>query len=292
MKGKDYTKIYQSTSSFINLVVKGEKPGIEDVYELYRVADIIVDSLLKSDGLVSSLFVEHETGDFVAHMIDVAIVATKIGLGLGYDRANMRDLLVCALLHDIGMYWIPTEILLKKDRLSKSEFEKIKQHPRYGYEALKDIEELNPVIAKVVYQEQEREDGSGYPSGLKGKEIHEYAKIIGLADIFVAMLQPRPQRGRMLPFDIVKEIIKTDKKRFPEYLIRTMIDVLSIFPVGLYVKLNTGEVGRVIRTNKLAPLKPVIEIIQDSYGRELKEPKECNLMKETLLRIEDAFLNL
>jgi hypothetical protein len=70
-----------------------------------------------------------------------------------------------------------------------------------------------------------------------------------------------------------------------------MINELSIFPAGLYVKINTGEVGRVKRTNRLAPFKPVVEIFKDSHGRKLGEPKEYDLMKENLLKIEDAFFS-
>jgi HD-GYP domain-containing protein (c-di-GMP phosphodiesterase class II) len=159
-------------------------------------------------------------------------------------------------------------------------------------EILKGIPGLPPVVAEVAYQEQEREDGSGYPQGLRGISIHEYAKIIGLAVLFTAMLQPRPQRERRIPFEIIKEIIDHNKSQFPLYLIRILIDELSLFPMGLYVKLNTGEIGRVLRTNRLAPMRPVIEIVRDVNGRAPQERREYDLMKEHILRIEDALFEI
>jgi len=292
-KGEDYTAIYQPVSHFVEQVVSGKKPPTDDVYEIYRAAERIRDSFSKSDRLIASLFVEDEVySDIVPHMIDVAIVSAKIGIGLNLNTKNLRDLIVCALLHDIGMLFIPEEILFKKGELSNSEINSIKQHPQYGLDALKDIADLNPIVSTVVYQEQERIDGSGYPLGLTDEKIHEFAKIIGLSDTYAAMIKKRPYRDRKLPFEIVKEIIRTERNHFPEYLIRTMIDELSIFPTGLYVKLNSGEIGKVKSTNKLAPFRPVVEIIKDAFGRTSKDGKEYNLMKESLLYIEEAFFSL
>ena len=250
-------------------------------------AETIINSLRKNNDLVKMLFAKKQANDITSHLIDTAIVAAKIGFALGYGSGQMRELVICALVHDIGMLRVQKEVRLKKNRLSETEWTEIRKHPAYSYEMLKN-KGLPPIVPEAAYQEQEREDGSGYPRGLKGESIHEYAKIIGLSAIYTAMLQPRPQRERKIPFEIIKEIIEQNKEQFPRHLIRIVIEEFSVFPVGLYVKLNTGEIARVVRTNKLTPMKPTIEALIDSHGRRFQEPKKYDMTKEPILQIVDT----
>lgn len=282
-------RMWQAVQDFLQNVRANRVP---DPAAVITTAGIMIESLGKNDDLVKVLFVKKESGDLASRLIDVAIVAAKIGLALRYDSIKMQELVLCALLHDVGMLRVSESIVNKKGKLDEEELAEIRKHPQYGMEILKEIKGLPPVVAEVAYQEQEREDGSGYPLGLSGKSIHEYAKIIGLAVLFTAMLQPRPQRARRIPFEIIKEIIDHNKAQFPLYLIRILIDELALFPTGLYVKLNTGEIGKVLRASRLAPLRPVIEIVRDAYGRPPQERREYDLMKEHILRIEDAFFEI
>jgi len=100
---------------------------------------------------------------------------------------------IAALLHDIGKLYVPAEILTKPGRVSDVEFLLIKNHPRAGYEILQHIPFEQPV-AQIILQHHEREDGSGYPQGLKGEEILLEAKILAVADVVEAMSSHRPYR--------------------------------------------------------------------------------------------------
>ena len=110
------------------------------------------------------------------HSVDVCIYALMLGEGANYSRKQLVELGITAILHDIGMGFIPQEIVEKDGELTASEIEKIRKHPYYTYKILQTLGEKYSWIAKVAYQEQEREGGQGYPRGLKGDEIHEYAK--------------------------------------------------------------------------------------------------------------------
>jgi HD-GYP domain-containing protein (c-di-GMP phosphodiesterase class II) len=281
--------LWQTVEDFLQKVRVSQQP---DPHAVIKTADILIESLKRNDDLVKVLFVKKESGDLASRLIDVAIVAARIGFSLRYETGKLQELVLCALLHDVGMLKVPEGIVNKKGKLEDSELADIRRHPQYGQEILRAIPGLPLVVSEAAYQEQEREDGSGYPQGLRGDSIHEYAKIIGLAVLFTAMLQPRPQRARRIPFEIIKEIIDHNKAQFPLYLIRILIDELSLFPEGLYVTLNTGEIGRVLRTSRLAPMRPVIEIVRDVHGRQPREPREYDLMKEQILRIEDALFEI
>jgi HD-GYP domain-containing protein (c-di-GMP phosphodiesterase class II) len=165
----------------------------------------------------------------------------------------------------------------------------IKKHPQFGYEiVLNSLGEKYKWLAEVVSQEQEREGGQGYPRGLLGNEIHEYAKVIGIVDVYEALSHPRPQRKRFLPYEATKVIVNSSKNMFPQKLIRALLTKLSCFPTGSYVVLNSKAIGRVVETNEAYPLRPVIEMLYDSMGKKLTEKKVVKLQDTPLLYITDS----
>lgn len=251
------------------------------------IAEMIMVSLKGDNTLIRMLFSKKRSDDLTSHQLDMAVVSAKMGIILGYDHNDLRELTLCAMLHDIGMLKVSPEVVKKKGELNQNELAEIRKHPLYSYEILKDSD-LPAVVAEVARQVHERVDGSGYPQGLRDDEIHEYAGIISLADTFTAMLQPRPQRERKIPFEIVKEIIERGQGQLSRRLMKVLIDEFAIFPVGLYVQLNTGEIAIVKKANKLAPLRPEVTVLTDARGRRLSEPKEYNLMREPLLSVVDS----
>ncbi len=282
-----YTKAVEELKGIGRAILKGERFSIEG---LRGIARDFVDSLLTSHHLyLQALYGEEKGWDLATHSVNTAIIAFKIGYGLKYERRALNALVLTTFLHDLGMLTIPEEVRKKPGKLTDREYEMIKRHPLEGHRILKELCEDCGVIADIIVQEHEREDGSGYPKGLKDGEIHEFAKIIGLADIYGALIHPRPQRKRFLPFEAVKQIIAVFKKGFPTRVLKAMINELSAFPIGIYVRLNTGEVGRVVLTNRLAPLRPVVEILMDGEGRRLKEPKRIDLSQHHLIHIVEAF---
>ncbi len=155
-----------------------------------------VKKLQKSmKGIVQTLSVAIESKDSYAigHQKRVTKLARCIAEEMGLANDRIEGVSIAATLHDIGKISIPTEILNKLDQLSEDEFNMIKTHPRLGYDILNEIEFPHPV-AQIVLQHHERLDGSGYPSGLSGKDILLEAKILGVADVIDAMLSPHPYR--------------------------------------------------------------------------------------------------
>jgi PAS domain S-box-containing protein/putative nucleotidyltransferase with HDIG domain len=127
------------------------------------------------------------------HEQRVAELCRLIAEHLGMTDSQVACIETAALVHDIGKLGVPAEILTKPGQLSRTEFDLIKEHPRQSYEILKGIDFEWP-IADIVLQHHERMDGSGYPSGLRGEEIDEYARILALADVVEAMSTHRPYR--------------------------------------------------------------------------------------------------
>ena len=250
-------------------------PGALD--ELYRRA-IYTRETLETHGFTASV---------VLHSVNVAIYAIKIGHGLGYNRNQLIDLGASGLLHDVGMVTLSPD-LFTKGRFTQNDIALLQQHPAKGRDMLLKLGEKYQWLADVAYQEHEREDGSGYPQKLMGNDIHEYAKIIGVADIYAGLTRSRPDRHGMLPFEAVKEILQTRKHEFDPRVVRVLLKTLSAFPVGSLVKLNSGAIGRVTDTDIDSPLRPVISILYDPEGRPVREAREIRLREHPILHITDT----
>ena len=141
------------------------------------------------------------------HQIRVSKLATAIAKEMNLPKNQIEAIRVASLIHDIGKIGIPSEILTNPGKLTDIEFSLIKSHSQTGYDIVKDIN-FPYQIAPIILQHHERNDGSGYPNGLKGDEILLEAKIIGVADVVEAMSSHRPYREALGVDVALEEIIK------------------------------------------------------------------------------------
>jgi HD-GYP domain-containing protein (c-di-GMP phosphodiesterase class II) len=207
---------------------------------------------------------------------------------MGYDTSKCFKLGVAAFLENIGMYRIPDHILTKKEKLTASELEAIREHPEAGAEIIRKMGVKLQWVADVALQTHERWDGSGYPRGLKGDAISEFASIIGLMDTYMAMTRNRPHRRSSGEADTAKLIIGSAKKKFPPKVVKGFLSQISLYPVNTYVKLNNGAIGRVVSTDAERPMRPTIELVRGPSGEPLFEPETVVLGESNLLRIMET----
>jgi HD-GYP domain-containing protein (c-di-GMP phosphodiesterase class II) len=221
-------------------------------------------------------------------MANTAVFAIKIGQGAGCRPEELPWLGLAACLHDVGMTISPRPLLDKPGPLSADETALVRQHPDEGFRILQRLGAEFEWLANVALQEHEREDGSGYPRGLRGNETHEYAKIVGLADAYESLTHFRPYRSRCSAFDAVKELITVQRMKFPDGALKGLIRGLSTFPVGSHVRLNSMEIARIVATNPAFPLRPVIDVVFGTRGEPLDPPRRVDLSTNTLLYVTEA----
>jgi len=227
----------------------------------------------------------HGKDYYISHPVNTMVYAIKLGLRMGYTREKLDEIALAALLHDIGMFMIPENIIGKEDSLTESELALVKRHPELGKNLLFKFKDQFPWLARAVHEHQERENGHGYPRGIKGDDIAEYAKIIGICDSYEAMTHNRPHKKAIMQFASVRELIETKNLLFPAKILRTFLEVFSLYPIGSYVKLNNNAIGLVIATNKDQPLKPIIKILFDGHGEKVTDEKIIDLKENTVLNI-------
>jgi len=285
---EDDNRLYQEAYDFVSDIFSKCKQGMTFTLEKELVLlPKMIESIRKSDDLfLKTVSKEGIPENMISHSANVCIYAIRLGMGLKYSDDELEKLGLASFLHDIGVTRLPENLLAKPNKLDQHEEETMKKHPEYGYDLiLKLLGQEYLWLAEIVLQEHEREGGQGYPKGLKGDQIQEYAKIIGILDIYEALTHNRPHRQKILPYNAVREIIETHKHEFSPKITKALLSELSIFPLNSLVKLNSNEIGRVIETNKVQPLRPVIKIIYNTKGKEISEEKIVDLIKSPFLYI-------
>ena len=228
----------------------------------------IAEALKRSDQLLVQAMSGPAGPPLITNLVNVGILATKVGAGLGYHGKELERLTFAGLLHDIGLFAVPQSLITKSGRLTHDERTLIEQHPELGYQAIRKAGPKYDWLAQVVSQAHERWNGQGYPNKLKGRQISEFAQIIGVVDIFDALVSPRGYRRRFFPHEAVRELLVAERTAFPREVIKALVEQLSAYPLGTSVRLTTGEVGSVMRINTIYPLRPVVRLEGDAaYGQ-------------------------
>lgn len=222
------------------------------------------------------------------HCLNVAKLALFLAHSIGLPREEMETVAVCGLLHDVGMMRIKDEVFTKHAALDQEEWEQVKGHPIEGALLLTKEVVLRDVVARVALEHHERPDGSGYPAGKKKEETHLYARLINVVDTYGAMVSPRAHRLPLLPHQAMKIVMDDGAKGMLDWdLVQAFVRAMSIYPLGSYVRLEGGEIARVVRAQPEIPEKPVIAVIADAQGNILPTPVEIDLaMTEPMPRIE------
>ncbi|MFB3816102.1 MAG: HD-GYP domain-containing protein [Candidatus Methylomirabilales bacterium] len=281
---------YQAAQQEVGRVLAAAKAGTGvAVGALQRIAAGLARAVTGGDDLLlQAMENDGPKMDLPRHMVNVAVFAVKIGQGSGCREEELPWLALAACLHDVGMLAVPHGLLDKPAALTAEEMALVRRHPEVGFRLLQPLGPEFEWVANVALQEHEREDGTGYPKGLRGEAIHDYAKIVGLADVYEAMTHTRAYRPTRVASAVVKELIGAERRRFPDRILKGLIRGLSTAPVGSLVRLNSNEVGRVVATNPAFPLRPVVEVITGAKGERLDEPRRVDLSTNTLLYITDA----
>ena len=277
----DWYRLAQEQLTGVALAV--QRQDDLDLEALSALATGIAEALKQSDQLLIQAMSGPAGPPLITNLVNVAILATKVGAGLGYHGEELERLTFAGLLHDIGLFAVPQSLITKSGRLTHDERTLIEQHPELGYQVIRKAGPKYDWLAQVVNQAHERWNGQGYPNKLKGRQISEFAQIIGVVDIFDALVSPRGYRRRFSPHEAVRELLVVERTAFPREVVKALVEQLSAYPLGTSVRLTTGEVGSVMRVNMRYPLRPVVWIEGDAaYGQ---EGRQLDLSRTPLVSI-------
>ena len=241
----------------------------------------LVDNILCNKSILLNL-TDIRTNDSYtfSHSVNVAVLSLVIGRVMNYDQKRLFELGTGALLHDIGKALIPTEILNKPGKLTDEEFAIMQQHPQLGYDILKNYFEMSAVSRAVVLGHHEKINGSGYPRHIDHEGIHEFARIVSIADVYDALTSDRCYRPRWPVYQALEYLMANISTQFDKEIVGTFIRNVAVFPTGTTVTLSNGMRGIIVAQNEHLPTRPMVKLIEDSRGEPLPKYKVIDLMKE------------
>jgi HD-GYP domain-containing protein (c-di-GMP phosphodiesterase class II) len=244
----------------------------------------LVQELHRSDELVAQVFAARPLSSrLVSNALNVAVLVTKLGMGLRYSSDDLLDVATVALLHDVDQLVISTSFGGQTDKRGSGTRTQPHSLPAFGCPLLNKLTD-HPWLAEVAGQAHERWDGQGTPHGLKGAAIHEYAQIIGLADRFETLINAEG----LTAHEAMRRLLTKEKMAFRGSLLKILVQQISLFPVGTVVRLNTGEMGTVEQTNPQHPLRPIVRLVPGDLRAVNGVMPLKDLSQDLLVHIEKA----
>lgn len=294
IKPKAMTRIHNLQGNLKNIIIDFNRSGKvdgkkldEDVKNIKEIINEIVYDVIFSKNILEHLISISVYDDYTMnHSLNVMMLSTVIARDENFSMKEIKKLAIGCIFHDIGKTFIPIEIINKPGKLTNEEFEIVKTHSEKGYDFLKNYTDLPITSINIALCHHEREDGSGYPRNLKGKEIHLFSKIASICDVFDALTSDRPYR-RALPVNQAMEyLLAAGGDEFSIETIQTFSQSINVFPKGTLVSLSDGREGIIFEANDQIHSRPKIKI----YGERNKErnPYIINLMDNNNIVIDEV----
>lgn len=232
-----------------------------DIDSTVDIARSIVEQLQEAAALSLDMIDLRNFDDYTyRHSVNVAVLSTVIGMGLDLREEELVDLCAGAMLHDLGKLELAPEIINKKGFLTAEEYEQVKEHPRLSYDLIKEKWNIAATTKAAVLEHHENEDGSGYPLELRSEDIHRYAKIIHVADVYDALTTKRPYKKPYSIPEAMEYLMGNCGRLFDKEIVETFMSYVPIYPKGVTLRLSDGKEGIVVENSRFRTLRPMVRL--------------------------------
>lgn len=265
-KDEVLTEKYKSSVGKFKDIYKNIKLGEKLIEkDIESIITPLLEEIDRGANLVEKIWQIQQNDEYTfEHSIQVSIFSALMGKWLKLNRRDIKELAIAGLLHDLGKCNIPDSILNKPESLTEEEFSIMKNHPILGYMILIGSKDFySDKIMQGVLQHHERCDGSGYPSALHGSQIHPYARLVAIADMYSAMTSDRVYRKKVCPFIVAEIMYKEAQGQLDTFYCNMFLYRISQYFIGNNVRLSDGTIGKVIMCEKAHPHLPLVKIGSD-----------------------------
>ena len=253
-----------------------------DASALQKVTDAIVFDLFDNhENLVQLTDIRTHDAYTFAHSVNVAVLSAMTGMLCHLPKEELSLITLGGLLHDLGKIDVHTDILNKNRSLTMSEFDIMKKHPADGARRILKMSDLPKVsiLAAIAGQHHEHVDGTGYPRGIKGEEMHRYAKIAAIADVYDALTSERPYKKAYMPNIAYNIMHNINKGQFDQKLLEMFFNNVALYPEGAVLKTTYGFA--VVKESKFGrTTTPIIILFADVNGKLLDHRTVIDLSEE------------
>jgi HD-GYP domain-containing protein (c-di-GMP phosphodiesterase class II) len=267
-------RIYSQGVAVTKDVITGARLGrATSVKRVKRAVQLIVDQVLNNETSLVGLTTIRDYDEYTfTHSVNVCIFSVALGKKLGFTRLQLYDLGMTALLHDVGKARVPVEILNKTSGLDEREWRIMQAHPWLGALTLFGMragDELPYRTILVAHEHHMKTDLTGYPKSVRERALGIYSRIVSVADGFDAATTRRSyQTVPIEPDQVLREMWQNPKRGYDTILVKALINLIGIYPVGTCVILDTFEVGLVAAPNPEGQQlnRPMVRIAVDADG--------------------------
>lgn len=274
-------------------IENGNGDPIESIRKINALIANVVDEIIANRELMVNMVDLKVFDDYTFyHSVNVTVLSIIIGIALNLNKNQLYKLGLSAILHDIGKMFIPKELLNKPGKLTTEEFQMIQSHSYKGYRYLKEKTQISSMSNAGILQHHEKYDGTGYPKGIKGKQISLFGRIIAIADVYDALTSDRPYRKALTPWEAMEYIMGGGGSLFDPVIVNHFSHRVVPYPIGTCVYLSNNKVGIVVENYPDCSLRPKIKIIRhgektvEPYFMDLKRDKDA--MDVTIIGIADT----
>lgn len=277
-------QIRNNIKDILELHVYQNTEGLQKITET---AQNIITDILEEDEVVEKVYdVKERSADIYEHSLQVCTIATLIALKLDLSEAQVYDISVSSLIHDLGLRYL---VVRYEDQdinlLPAKDQEEYKKHPIYGYTAIKNEDWLSEQAKDIVLNHHERKDGSGYPLGTD--IVSRMTQIVGVCDEFDELICGIG-KARVRVHEAINTIRNYGGIWFDSEIVDTFLQLIAVYPAGSKVKTNEGERGIVLRQNPHFPERPILRITHDRFGQVIQGEKVIDLIKNTRVVIQEV----
>jgi HD-GYP domain-containing protein (c-di-GMP phosphodiesterase class II) len=296
---RTYERSVSVTKEVINSVRMGRSASVKKVK---RAVQSIVDQVLSNEVSLVGLTTIRDYDEYTfTHSVNVCIFSVAMGRRLGLSKLQLYDLGMAALFHDVGKSRVPMEVLGKDGSLTEDEWRIMQAHPWLGVLTLFGLRGYGEIPYRgmiAAYEHHMKIDLTGYPKSLRPRQLSVFSKIVACADGFDAATSRRVyQTTPIQPDQVLREMWENPRRGQDHVIVKALINLLGIYPVGTCVILDTYEVGLVHATNP-DPVhlhRPLVRVLATSEGAvqahgpvvDLATTKPDGSFERTIIKVTD-----
>lgn len=295
IKPKILNQLNVITQNIAKLVVSSDsvtsgiqtKNGVEKcVQDFSKIIDEIIFDLMHNKEVLNNLISVSVYDDYTfQHSLNIMTLAMAIGGASNLNLNDLKTLAIGAMFHDIGKLFIPKQILNKNGKLTNEEFNVVKEHPKNGFDFLRDFSEMSVKTRIIAIEHHEKWDGTGYPNNKAGEEISLMGRICAVCDVFEALIADRPYR-KALPVSEAREyVLGGGGSAFDINIVQTFSNTINPYPLDTRVRLSDGREGVVVGIKPGFVTRPQVKIHCEENRK--TSPYTCDLMIHHNIIIQD-----
>jgi HD-GYP domain-containing protein (c-di-GMP phosphodiesterase class II) len=280
---KKATEIFQDAIDAVKEMVQAvHLDKASNLRKMNTIVQTMVDNILDNrDALMGLTSIKMYDEYTFAHSVNTSILAVSLGTYLSFDKPQIAALGIAGLMHDIGKVNVPREIINKPAKLTDEEWEQVKRHPIEGALVLSDITGVSKLAMVAAFEHHQHGGARGYPQVDGALRPHPFSQIVALADAYEALTAARVYYSVQMPPDnAIRILLSKRSSDFNPILVKALVNMIGIFPIGTLLKLDTGEIGLVLHQTRDL-MRPRVLLLNKFDGSEKESGAETSLLETT-----------